>query len=207
MYVGSAADIATEHFSRDLRTREGGWFPVRDVFRVNAIDGLPPASHNEPIGPGSSVAAQDDPVKLVSAAAYAWMSGLPMYVYHSRAGIFGDGRLEDMPGAGDYQRLLEILPGDIANWRRAEGDAEFAPFTTGPGAVRHLSCVKDGEFYTLPIGIAAGGLELAARRDLKFDAIHPVTGKVELTRVMRAGEKVVLPQGPHAYIVRGRFVE
>ena len=34
LYRGSAADLATVHFSRDTRTAEGGWLPVRDAFRA-----------------------------------------------------------------------------------------------------------------------------------------------------------------------------
>ena len=56
---------------------------MRDAWRVNAIGGIPPVSSNEPIGPGSSVNTETDPIKLVSAAAFSWMAGLPMYVYHT----------------------------------------------------------------------------------------------------------------------------
>lgn len=207
LYLGSAADIATEHFSRDIRTAEGGWLPVRDVYCVNSIANLPPAASNEPIGPASSVAAENDPIKLVSAAAYAWMSGLPMYVYHTRAGVFGEDRFEDMAGAGDYRHLLKILPRDIANWRHTESDADFAPFVTGERAVRHLCCVKGNEFYTLPIGISAGGLQLQARRDMTIEVFNPLTGKVVLQASIAATQKITLPQGPHAYLIHGRFTK
>src|SRR6185503_5992565 len=33
LYAGSAADLATVHFSRDIGTVEGGWLPVRDCYR------------------------------------------------------------------------------------------------------------------------------------------------------------------------------
>ena len=54
LYGGSAADLATVHFSRDTRTPEAGWLPVRDVYRAGNLPGVPPVSSNEPIGPGSS---------------------------------------------------------------------------------------------------------------------------------------------------------
>jgi hypothetical protein len=212
LYHGAAADIATEHFSRDLHTADGGWLPVFDPYRVNAIDGLPPVSSNEPIGPGSSVAAQNDPIKLVSAAAYAWMSGLPMYVYHTSAGVFGKDRFEDMPGADDFRHLIEILPGDIPNWRRAQGNAAFAPFILPPndpkkhrGAVRHLSCVKQQAFYTLSIGIDSAGVPLRARRGMAIEILDPLTGQISRAMKLRAGEDFVLPPGPGAQLIRGRF--
>jgi hypothetical protein len=223
LYVRSAADIATEHFSRDLRTPEGGWLPVRDAYRVNSIDRLPPASSNEPIGPGASVASQEEPIKLVSAAAYAWMSGLPLYVYHSRAGVFGDARFEDMPGVDAYRDLRAIIPADVANWRRTEGKDEFAPFVTfaggqrdkwrtevpdaATGVVRHLSCVNGHEFCTLPIGIARGGVELEARRHMTLRVFDPLTGKLVREATLKAAERITLPQGPQAYVIRGRFLD
>ena len=225
MYVGSSADIATEHFERDIRRGlERDWFPVRDVFRVNLITGLPPVSHNEPIGPGSSVTEQHEPIKIVAAAAYAWMSGLPMYCYHPRAGIFGDGRFEDMPAVGDFQAIVKTLPGAIANWRRTEGDAEFSPFVTFAddqpnkpwtdvggatrGALRHLSCVEGNAFFTLPIAILPGGVELEARRAMTFDVIHPLTGEIaQQAKTLAAGHRITLAQGPQVWLIRGRFTD
>jgi len=55
LYSGSAADLATVHFSRDTSTIEGGWLPVRDCYRAGNLPGVPPVSSNEPIGAGSSV--------------------------------------------------------------------------------------------------------------------------------------------------------
>lgn len=50
---------------------------------------MPPVSSNEPIGPGSSVNSESDPIKLCSAAVFAYLANLPAYVYHSRAGVYG----------------------------------------------------------------------------------------------------------------------
>ena len=89
LYRGSAADLATVHFSRDIRTREGGWLPVRDAYRAGDLPGVPPVISNEPIGPGASVSSEDDPIKLCAAAVFAYLANLPAYVYHSRAGVQG----------------------------------------------------------------------------------------------------------------------
>ena len=70
LYQGSAADLATVHFSRNTRTAEGGWLPVRDCYRAGHLPGVPPVSSNEPIGPGSSVGSKDDPIKLCAAAVF-----------------------------------------------------------------------------------------------------------------------------------------
>ena len=131
LYRGSAADLATVHFSRDIRTVEGGWLPVRDPYRAGNLPGVPPVSSNEPIGPGSSVGSESDPIKLCSAAVFAYLANLPAYVYHSRAGVYGyvrccppaggEDRFENSAGINAYQFLRQILPPDLASWARNDG--------------------------------------------------------------------------------------
>ena len=81
LHRGSAADLATVHFTRDASTIEGGWLPVRDCYRAGDLPGVPPVSSNEPIGPGSSVSSESDPIKLCAAAVFAYIANLPSYVY------------------------------------------------------------------------------------------------------------------------------
>ena len=182
LYRGSAADIATWHFSRDIRTAEGGWLPVRDCYWTGNISGLPPFSSNEPIGPGSSVSSENDPIKLVMAAAFAWTAKLPMYVYHSSAGVFGHAPFQQMPGVGDFKELLKILPADLPGWTRNDGREPSAPLTpyandqpdkwwpevkdATSGVVRNTGATHRGgaEFLTLPIGILKGGVAFQARK-------------------------------------------
>jgi hypothetical protein len=223
IYAGSGADIVTAHLSRDLGTPEGGWHPVRDSWWLGGARGLPPGSSNEPIGPGSSVSSENDPVKLVMAAVFAWGANLPMYVYHTRAGVRGDRRFEDMAGVNDFVHLDEILPGDFASWVRDDGKEPSAPFTTFadgqaskwwtevPGAtsgvVRHTGKRKSNEFITLPIGILDGGVELEARRPMTFKVYNPLTGQVAYSLAKKAGERFILQQGPKAYIIRGVWLD
>ena len=95
LYQGSAADLATVHFSRDTRSVEGGWLPVRDSYRAGRLPGVPPVISNEPIGPGVSESSESDPIKLCSAAVFAYLAGLPAYVFHSSAGVYARVRFED----------------------------------------------------------------------------------------------------------------
>ena len=221
--AGTPADIATVHFSRDLGTAEGGWLPVRDCYRAGILAGVPPVSSNEPIGPGSSVSAENDPIKLVMAAAFAWAANLPMYVFHSNAGVFGATAFQNMPGIGDYTHLREILPPDLASWVRNDGRESSAPFTAfanaqadawwpevagaTTGVVRNTGATKAGEFVALPIGILNGGVTLQARRPMKFRVYHPITGAVVSNPTLNAGAQITLPRGPGAYIIRGRFLD
>jgi hypothetical protein len=223
LYSGSAADIATEHFSRDTGTVEGGWLPVRDCWRGELAAGVPPISSNEPIGPGSSVAEETDPIKLVMAAAFAWGANLPMYVFHARAGIRSLEPFEGVAGIDDLAHLSSILPPDLPSWVRNDGLEQAAPFTVfadgqpgrywpglaapRSGAVRNTGKVKGGEFVCLPIGILAGGVVLEARRPLSFDAFDPLTGASSGTRTLARGERFTLPRGPGAWILKGRFTD
>jgi hypothetical protein len=144
LYVGSGFDIATWHFSRDRSTPEGGWLPVLDSWQAATIAGLPPVSSNEPIGPGSSVNTENNPIKLVMAAAFAYTAKLPMYVFHSRAGVRHDVLFEDMAGVRDYMNLFSILPPDLANWARNDGKEGSAPFTAyAGGQADQLSAIEN----------------------------------------------------------------
>ncbi|HEU4751680.1 MAG TPA: hypothetical protein VFU47_01150, partial [Armatimonadota bacterium] len=120
LYAGSAADLATWHFSRDKRP-DDGWRPVYDCWSLGDLMGLPPVSSNEPIGPGSSVASENDPVRLVMAAAFAYAAKLPAYIFHSSAGVSGASRFEEMPGVSSFRHLPELLPADLPNWQRNDG--------------------------------------------------------------------------------------
>lgn len=218
LYAGSAADIATWHFSRDRRTDEG-WKPVYDCWKYGDRPGLPPASSNEPIGPGSSVSGETESIRLVMAAAFAFGAKLPMYVFHSQAGVFGRTRFEEAPGIDRYQALLRLLPPDLPNWQRNDGKGQSAPFTAfaggqpncywpevtaaPDGCVRNTGSRKGRRFVCLPIGIRSGGLQLEARENVRFQVYHPLTGERLLSATKLAGERLTLPQGPGALLVLG----
>ena len=223
LYAGSAADIATCHFSRDLGTSEGDWLPVRDCWEEGDVAGLMPVSSNEPIGPGSSVNTEDHPIRLASAACFAWTANLPMYVFHSRAGVRRDQTFQSMAGINEMVYLRQILPPDLASWVRNDGKESSAPFsvycngqenkywTDVPGATsgchRNIGGIKGGEFVCYPQGILSGGVELKARRPMTFKYYDPLTGAQvgELTK--NAGDRFTLTQGSGAYIIKGRFLD
>jgi len=231
LYSGSAADLATVHFSRTIGTVEGGWLPVRDCFRAGHLPGVPPVTSNEPIGPGSSVSSENDPIKLCAAAVFAYIANLPAYVYHSRAGVSGhvnccppsggEVRFENTAGINAYQYLRQILPPDLASWLRNDGLESSAPLTVfcngqanqywpnvsgaTNGCDRNIGSVKGREFVCFPMGILGGGVTLQARRPVRFHVFNPLTGAVVSNLTMNTGNFVTLPQGPGAYILNGSF--
>ena len=229
LYQGSAADLATVHFSRDRRTPEGGWLPVRDCYRASKLHGVPPVISNEPIGPGSSVAAETDPIKLCSAAVFAYLANLPGYVFHSRTGIYGyekccppSGDLmlfEATPDIGAFSHLRQLLPPDLASWTRNDGIESPAPFTVfcngkpnqywpdarqpTNGCVRNIGSSKGGEVVCLPMGILDGGVTFEARQAVQCQVFNPLTGAVFTNLTLAAKERFTLPQGPGAYLIKG----
>jgi hypothetical protein len=233
LHSGSAADLATVHFSRDIGTIEGGWLPVRECYRAANLAGVPPVTSNEPIGPGSSVSSENDPMKLCAAAAFAWIANLPAYVYHSRAGVYGyvnccppsggEVPFENTAGINAYQFLRGILPGDLASWVRNDGLEASAPFTVfcngqanqywpnvaspTSGCDRNIGSAKGREFVCFPMGILGGGLTLQARRPVRFQVFNPLTGAVVSNITMNTGNTITLPQGPGAYILKGNFLD
>ena len=219
LYLNSAADIATWHFSRD-RTRDDGWKPVYDCWDFSERPGFPPASSNEPIGPGASVATESSSIRLVMAAAFAYTAKLPMYVFHSEAGVFGRARFEDTPSIREFRFLKNILPPDLPSWRRNDGRQKEAPFTvfangkansyvseiptSRDGCIRNIGSRNGDQFVCVPIGIRTGGLQLEAREDLEFDAIDPRSGKVVRSAKLETGETVHLPGEAGGLILKGR---
>jgi hypothetical protein len=218
IYQGASADIATWHFTRDRRT-DDGWMPVYDCWEFGDLPGYPPASSNEPIGPGSSVNAERDATRLVMAAAFAYTAKLPMYVFHSEAGVAGNGRFEQMPGVDRFAPLLRRLPSDLPNWTRFEGKDDAAPLTTfaaglpnryasdvetaNDGCVRHAGSRRGTKFVSVPIGIRPDGLQLAARHDMRIDVYHPLTAERLSSSALRKDETLTLPPGPGALLIRG----
>jgi hypothetical protein len=221
LYAGAKADLATWHFSRDRRT-DDGWKPVYDCWDFADRRGFPPVCSNEPIGPGSSVDSEVEPIRLVMAAAFAYAAKAPMYVFHSKAGVFGKTRFEDTPGIDGYQALLRLLPKDLPRWRRNDGKEAAAPFTVfaggqpdrywpelespRDGCVRNTGCSKNDQFVCVPIGIRPGGLQLQARKNLEFSAYDPLTGDMLKSATMRSGELVTLPAGPGGLLIMGRYL-
>lgn len=223
LYQGSAADLATVHFNRDTRGTEGGWLPVRDCYRAGRLPGVPPVSSNEPIGPGSSVSSENDPIKLCSAAVFAYLAHLPAYVFHSGAGVYARERFEDTRGIDALKFIRRILPGDLASWERNDGLEPAAPFTVfcngqpnrywpgvkgaTDGCHRSIGSAKGDAFVCFPMGILGNGVTLEARRPLQFQVFNPLTGVAISNLTMTAGQRFTLPQGPGAFILKGRFLE
>lgn len=223
IYAGGIADLATIHFDRDVSKVEGSWRPVRQPWEHQFCEGLPVGSNNEPIGPGSSVAEEQDPVRLVAGAITTYISGLPIYVFHSNAGVRGDDDLWNMAGADSFVHIHDLLPGDLADWAPKNAHWDDAPFTVfagengqliadtmwvdlaapESGVVRAYAAVRDPEFVVFPIGIL-GTVTVAPRRPMTFEVIDPMTGAVLAAHDLETDQQVELP-GADALLLRGAY--
>lgn len=224
MYAGDVADLATLHFDRDLSTVEAGWRPVRLPWDVQDCAGIPVASNNEPIGPGSSVNTENDPTHLAAAAVSTWISGLPMHVFHSRAGVRGDTQIADEPTATAFAHLDAIVPPDLPAWTRRDALSPEAPFVVfvehgagldadrywpelagdaTSGVVRAPSAIDGARFVTLLIGIR-DHVVLEPRRAVDFEVIELLSGTTIATESRAAGERLEV-RGAEALLLRGMF--
>ncbi|MGE3974952.1 MAG: hypothetical protein AB7F59_10540 [Bdellovibrionales bacterium] len=217
LYAGGIADIGTWHFDRTVNLGDGFWRPVRQPWEYVYCSGLPAiGSNNEPLGPGSSVASDTDPMRNVAGAIVSYISGLPLHVYHGEAGVRAD--------HGDYttyytnvttafKAMKSYLPKNVMNWSRQNhhwaghplesvGEIGYPP-SHGSGAVRNFGAVNGNEFVSLPMGIK-DYLRVRAKHNMKFCVIHPVTGEILDRKSLKSGETYDL-KGQTALFVRGKM--
>lgn len=181
LYAGSAATIATEHFDR--RLDEGGWRPVRQPWGYWERQAAPPTfSNNEPVGIGSSVAADSDPLRLACAAVVTWIAGGAVHVVHTGAGIYGvpmthpvggyrPANLSEQPTLAPtldaISRMRSLLPPDLPSWSRQNHHWAGHPLTfhhpvgdpalaINHGCVRAYAATRGNDWVCLPIGLMRG---------------------------------------------------
>lgn len=183
MYTMSPANLATVHFDRNMN--ENGWRPVRQPWGYpGEYEPVPVAfASGEPVGPGSSVCSDYDPLRLGMAAVHTWLCGGAAHVVHSGAGIFGVQTSHPVggnrpPNVWEQQglegalrcatALRQVLPLDLPNWQRTRHAFPDHPFTFPPdplvtvgdgalargrGCVRGYAAHRDGRYVCAPIGI------------------------------------------------------
>lgn len=238
LYADSAADVATQHYDRDpgdhgfRPTRQPWGYPGEYDAQGKCAGKLPKtAFNNEPRGPQSSVAATDDPLLLVMDYVTTFVSQNAAYVLHTGAGVRGGGREDVARGRAanlrDVPRFHEILaalkaakrylPEGLAGWQRHEVQSSSFPFAGFDDAMVNGSIVgaymatKDAELTGVVLGITRP-VRLTAKRGMRLQLLHPVTGKILRSLQLRAGDRFEIRDWPRthagnagAVVVRGRF--
>ena len=193
LYAGGVGEVVTEHFPRATRGRDPVWEPIRNVWDLQFCEGLPRLrTSNEPIGPLSSVRAENDPRRLAMAAAVTYVSGVGGYVLHTGGGIRGGGRADralgrpasiaDVPGIDTILRGLKTavrrLPADVPNWDRfdAAKDNPTVVVTASDGIAAAYGARRGDRFVVTAIG-AGGTLTLRARVPMDLEVVDPLDGR------------------------------
>ena len=229
LYEGSDATVAAYHIDRNVSGTGGRWRPVRQaregltLFRI-------PWLNNEPIGPFSSGASDDDPLRIAMAAALTWQCGGPGYVLHSGFGIRAGGQHDvdrGLPGEfstrdGEILDVINgvrsLLPLDLPNFRfananRAFGNsypfqnaAELQDLTDAGKLLRAFAAVSDdGRFIVTPL-LATVPLPFRTRTRMTVDVINPASGEFIVTNHTVGPEETFMVPPADATIMRGRFL-
>jgi len=207
----TAADLASVHFPRALDGRHGVWGPVLAPLSYRECRGtLPVATNGEPVGPGSSVEREEDPRRLVSAAAVTFVAGLPLYVFHSSAGVRGDVAFADLPNAvsifAGLRALREVLPRHLPTGETITASDDRHPFEgpappnggSGPLLGAPASLIDAGAVVV--IAGERGELTLTARRAMRVRALDAVRGTWSAPRDLAARD--VLRLAPSEAVIR-----
>ena len=174
LYGGGVADALTFHFDRDSRQAAGPWRPVAEPWKLQDAGADIPRVwiNNEPIGPQSSLAADDDPVRLAMGAALSWLSGLAAYTLHTGAGVRGGGAADrDLGRAADLWAVPRIdqtaamlrqvraaLPPTVPNWRRVswhepEHPCRITEAQDDGDLSAHVAAIDGARFVVASIGV------------------------------------------------------
>src|SRR5581483_9093810 len=182
-YSDSRATLLTVHLPRDGGNDESSaWRYVTRAWEP-WLKSTMPWSNDEGKGPQSSVAADDDPLRLTMYAALTWLGGGAAFTLHTGAGISGGGALaapgpthpfvrsanvwevpridQTLRGIGAVRKLL---PPDLPNWTRAR-----------TSELMFEARANDGRVVAMPL-LMKNAIRVAPERTLRVDVYDPLTG-------------------------------
>jgi hypothetical protein len=153
LFDGLLPDIVTvtcNHDSRETNTIDGHWRHVRQGWErvIHDAQGRPlepdASIDDEPMGPRSSVAEEDNPSLIVQKALVSFISGRHQYCYHADSGIWSNLLNPCHSGMGEFvligdhpespivgavfQKLLPLLPPEMVMWARLSHHISGHPF-------------------------------------------------------------------------------
>ena len=218
VYAGSTADLATVHYSRE-KVDDGSWTSVREPWRwPQGFDAacpgrLPPAVNNEPIGPQSSVADDDDPLRLVMAYVMTFVAGNAAYVLHTGAGVRGGGEGDQARGRPanifDVSRIDQTLeaiaaakqhlPPGLASWNRIDSSSGQFPFE-GIDHPDVYASTNNSRFVVAVLDVREP-LKLRARWAMNVEVRNPLAAPGSRNRIERGG--TVALTGAASYVLIG----
>jgi hypothetical protein len=201
-YANSSANLLTPHLPRDVvgSGAIGQWRYVRQTWDPWLASGLA-WTNDEGKGPQSSVAADDDPLRLVMYAGLTWLCGGAGFVLHTGAGVGGGdtadqarGRVANIWEVANIEQTLagiaamrKLLPPDLPNWHRHNSNEHFAgyPWDTKPISrqieanqlIRAFAATSDdGRIVAMPLA-ASSPVPFTPKFPMHVDVFDPMTGK------------------------------
>jgi hypothetical protein len=211
VYAGSQADIATVHYGREAPSADPWgsiWQPWEwpSAHDASCRGKLPPAMNSEPIGPQSSVAADDDPLRLTMAYVTTFVAGNAAYVLHTGAGVRGGGAADKAAGRSanvwetphieealhGMRAARSYLPADAANWTRFDADHEPHPVADFQSAIaagtlrRALTAGSGDRYVTVILGLRRATAVRTARA-CTIEVRQPLTGEVIARHTLAGG--------------------
>jgi hypothetical protein len=220
MYAGWD-NVATMHYDRDTSRADGAWRPIRqpwgwpDEYKDKEhFEGFAPrvCVNNEPIGPQSSVAWDDDPIRIALGYVTTFIAGNAAYCYHAGAGIRGGGFADAARGRlanyYDYDsNLLDalstarfVLPKGVANWTRHNSQWESFPWkgfsvAVDEGRLVRAYAATNGNEVVLVLLNQKGPITVVARQTYELTKYNIITGEPQWTGTINAGETWVVDSG------------
>lgn len=225
--VIAGANLQTIHMDRGLG--DEGWRAVRQPWDWR--DCTFPVSHNEPIGPRSSVAEMTDPLQLAMLRATGILCGVTSFVLHNGAGVAGQidpthnrpANLWEVPGIDAIMEAVRavdtFMPPDIWTGRHWNNQWEGNPFycteiwpDTPRGVNRSYLVETPTGFYVCANGIKDVATYInAAGRTVEVELFDPVVGSVVRSEAVAPGGVITIwpesrdASGNGAYIIKGTY--
>jgi hypothetical protein len=196
------ANLGTTHMARSFD--EEGWLAVRRPWEFRDLPF--PVSHNEPIGPRSSVAQETDPVRLAMLRATGLINGVGAFVLHNAAGVYGridttrdrPANLWEVPGIDAImvavRRVDAFMParaGEGEHWNHGWAGAPWvadAFWTSGAdhGLVRNYTVATPDGWVSTELGLKDWALFTATRHS-RVEVFDVLKGKTQETELQAGG--------------------
>jgi len=198
-YGRSKANLLTPHLPREAVRNDRPWQYVQQTWHPWLASPLA-WTNDEGQGPQASVAADDDPLRLVMYAGLTWLCGGAGFVLHTGAGVGGGdqagnarGRAANVWEVANVEATLagiaamrRLLPPDLPNWTRHNSNEKFSgyPWETPPIsqlieknqlAAAFAATSADGRIVAIVLG-ASAPVPFAPRMPMDVDVYDPVTG-------------------------------
>jgi len=200
-YGRTTANLLTPHLPRQA-VREGrAWEYVQQTWHPWIASELA-WTNDEGQGPQSTVAADDDPLRLVMYAGLTWLCGGAGFVLHTGAGVGGGdeagkarGRAANVwevaniePTLAGIGAMRRLLPPDLPNWQRHNSNEKFTgyPWETPPIsrlieanqlAAAFAATSADGRSVAMVLG-ASAPVPFNPRMPAHVDVHDPMTGRL-----------------------------